>query len=382
VIGFLEPMGLVALAALLLPVLIHFVRRPEEQVVDFAALRWISQRTKPRRRLRLRERVLLVLRLLLIAALSAILASPYWRGHGHEGAAWVAVVPGVNPDAARAAVGAPDAQWHWLVPGFPALASVPKSPGSNPASLARELDVALPPATQLTLVVPATLTGMDAERLAPSHTVNWQVLPGIGPTPESSAAAALPPHLSLRADIGADREARVVRALVKSWDAGGIPVTLDVAGKNVPPAADTDWLFWLGGTLPAPIRDWARRGGTVLASGQPAGEGVPVIVDGSGQTIVTESAEGRGRLLLMGTAMTPEAQPSVGEPDFPRRLRAVLAGPAAPPDRASAVALAPGRGNGLPTGPRRPLDAALGLLAAGLFLLERLWATRPGRHAT
>ena len=40
-IALLAPIGLVALAALALPLLIHLVRRIELRTTEFAALRWI-----------------------------------------------------------------------------------------------------------------------------------------------------------------------------------------------------------------------------------------------------------------------------------------------------------------------------------------------------
>src|SRR5690606_7866263 len=48
----LLPAGLVALGALLVPVLIHLVRRMELRRTDFAALRWLGERARPRRRVR------------------------------------------------------------------------------------------------------------------------------------------------------------------------------------------------------------------------------------------------------------------------------------------------------------------------------------------
>ena len=65
--AFLLPGALAALAALILPIIIHIARRSEQHPTDFAALRWLSERPRPRSRLRLDEWPLLVLRLLLLA---------------------------------------------------------------------------------------------------------------------------------------------------------------------------------------------------------------------------------------------------------------------------------------------------------------------------
>src|SRR5205085_6822706 len=55
----LWPAGLAALAALAVPLLLHLRRAQDTQRVDFAALRWLSPRRRPRHRLRLREWLLL-----------------------------------------------------------------------------------------------------------------------------------------------------------------------------------------------------------------------------------------------------------------------------------------------------------------------------------
>ena len=59
-LGFLLPAGLLALASLLLPLLIHLARRPQHRVIDFAAMRWLVQGERPRRRLRFEDLPLLL----------------------------------------------------------------------------------------------------------------------------------------------------------------------------------------------------------------------------------------------------------------------------------------------------------------------------------
>ena len=51
-LAWLFPAGLAALASLLLPLLIHLARRDEQRLLDFAALRWLAARPRPRRRIR------------------------------------------------------------------------------------------------------------------------------------------------------------------------------------------------------------------------------------------------------------------------------------------------------------------------------------------
>src|SRR6187431_2425991 len=72
----LWPAGLLALVALAVPLLLHLRRATEARRVEFAALRWLSPRQRPRRRLRVREWLLLLLRLLLAALVALLFAGP------------------------------------------------------------------------------------------------------------------------------------------------------------------------------------------------------------------------------------------------------------------------------------------------------------------
>lgn len=50
--GLLFPAALAALAALIIPLILHIARKSEQLPTDFAALRWLRSRPKPRSRLR------------------------------------------------------------------------------------------------------------------------------------------------------------------------------------------------------------------------------------------------------------------------------------------------------------------------------------------
>src|SRR5690606_9148841 len=75
-LALLLPAALAALGALLLPLLVHLARRSEQRPTDFAALRWLRRKPRPRRRIRFDERWLLALRLLLLALIALWLARP------------------------------------------------------------------------------------------------------------------------------------------------------------------------------------------------------------------------------------------------------------------------------------------------------------------
>lgn len=214
----LLPAGLAALAALLLPLLIHLARRSEHRPTDFAALRWLRAMPRPRHRVRFDEWPLLLVRLLLLAAVALLLAEPAIR-ELQDARRRVALSPGVAVAAARQLGHAANAQWVWLAPGFPpvdadANADVPKTPvtpaGAAPpvSSLLRELDASLPPGAALSVIVPAQWGPLDAQRLQVSRQVRWQVLPGQSPI--AAPAAAAPLRLQAIADDrAADRKSVV-----------------------------------------------------------------------------------------------------------------------------------------------------------------------------
>src|SRR5690606_13386264 len=138
---WLFPAGLFALAALLLPLLIHLARRDQQQLIDFAALRWLSAKPRPRRRIRFDEWPLLLVRLLLLTLLAMLLARPALNGV-IDATPRVAVLPGLDLAKARAAVDAPQADWLWLAADFPRIDGDTAAPSINQpiASLLRELD--------------------------------------------------------------------------------------------------------------------------------------------------------------------------------------------------------------------------------------------------
>ncbi|HSR65933.1 MAG TPA: BatA domain-containing protein, partial [Xanthomonadaceae bacterium] len=150
--ALLFPLGLAALAALALPLLLHLARRSEARITGFAALRWLRADPRPRRKRRFDERMLMGARLLLLAAFALLLAMPVLRG-APDRTPWVVAAPGVPASAARAAAGSRRARLHWLAPGFPALDAPPPRDAAPLASLLRELDSTLPPGTPLTVLV-------------------------------------------------------------------------------------------------------------------------------------------------------------------------------------------------------------------------------------
>ena len=115
--ALLLPSALLALTALLLPLLIHLSRRSEQKPTDFAALRWISAQLRPRRKLVFQEIPLLLLRLLLLIALVVFLAKPVSMQSASP-KHWVVVAPGLDISAFKDLPSKQKSEWHWLSTGF------------------------------------------------------------------------------------------------------------------------------------------------------------------------------------------------------------------------------------------------------------------------
>lgn len=382
-LAWLAPMGLFALGALLLPILLHLARRTPQRRTEFAALRWLAARLRPRRRIRVEEPWLLLLRLLLLACVALLFAQPVWtRLEG--GQPRVLVHPALAADAARQAIDCPakDCEWHWLAPGFPALDEARPAALQPVASLLREADATLPTGTRLHVAVPSELEGVDAERPRLAREVDWKILPA----PLAAAArapASTPFRLAIRG--AADAPGRpYLRAAARAngW-------TLDEA-VDAAPAASVGAVFWLDATpAPTALLDWARKGGTLwmAAGASVAGSDAREAWRGArepwrdarGAAVAREAALGRGRLLQWQDALRPEPMPLLLEPAFARGLAETLQPPDANTQRAPAEALRPRTGGARYTPPPRPLDGGLVVLALALFAAERVLATRRSR---
>lgn len=392
----LLPVGLAALATLLVPLLLHLARRNEEREVTFAALRWLQSAAQPRRRRRFDEHLLLLLRLLLLAALALLLAEPVLYGQPDR-RPWVAVAPGV--DAAALPVAA-DTRRHWLAPGFPridpatAAAAMTSTADASLSSLLRELDAELPAGTPLTVVVPETLARADAERPRLSRQVIWEVAAAI-PAPASVPPAERTMQLMVRHGPDGTAALRYLRAAGSAWqshanDSEGATAPAADSPHPVQIAPSTQalddrqrHLVWLApGPLPQPVQDWIARGGIALLDAQvplPALDTAAVLWRDDSGPLVRGAHLGKGRVMRLERELLPTQMPLLLEPDFPMHLQALFAEPAPPPAHVAAQDHRPLTGMApYPEAPR-PLAPWLLVLAAALFLAERWVANGPRR---
>ena len=380
-LALLAPLGLAALAALAVPIVIHLVRRLELRTTEFAALRWISERIRPRRRLRFERPWLLLLRLALLALVAVLLARPVLTEPSTAQAARVLVAPGSDLSAARAAVSTLSTDWRWLAPGFPPIETPAPSSNVPVASLLREADAALPAGATLAVVVPEQLAGLDGERPVLAHAVDWHVVPGKMPA-DDAAPSNEKLDIAVRYAPSAAASSKYIEAAIAALNATG-PRTyaLDVAPQSAPIADSTHTLIWLGAEPSAAVTAWIEAGGTAIIDRQPRAAGAPVWRDAEGRAIARVTPSGRGRVIALAAALSPNDLPALLDADFPAHLRDLLEGAAPPPTRAPAEALHPRTGAaaaGTTTmlASTRPLDPWLALAIALLVLAERIVATR------
>jgi hypothetical protein len=382
--GLLAPAGLAALAAIIVPLVIHIARRNEDRPIDFAALRWLRQKPRPKSRLRFDERLLLASRILLLVLLALWLAGPVLSGTAGK-AAYVAVAPGANLAAAGRVSDEPVSEYrraHWLAPGFPALKETMPAGAAPFASLLRQLDADLPAGMPLVVVVPQVIDGADAERPRLSRPVDWRVVPGVAPSPRV-ATAPVPP-LSIRYDQSHAGGLRYLRAAAVAWQPAGRAPDLDVGDLDAPLPPATRKLVWLGaGSLPAAQLRWIENGGTALVGPDTPfpGDVARAVVwrDDLGRPLVEAAPMGGGRLMRFTRRLAPADMPVLLEADFPVQLRAVLNPPAATPRRVSAADYTPATGARHFDPAPRDLRPWLAVLIGVVLLLERWLATRRRR---
>lgn len=378
-VALLMPLGLTALAALLVPLLLHLNRRQEQKRTPFAALRWVRGPVRPRRRLRLEQWPLLLLRALIVVALAVLLAAPARRGESTAATDLVAVVPGVDPAQARNAFDASSADWRWLQPGFPPLTAEASTDGDETASLLRELDTELPAATRLHVIAPPILRGLDGGAIRLSRDVDWRIVNG-APAAPPTTPSPLPQRVSLRADADAPGASYLRAAIAAANRAGAERYRLTLDAADAPITDDTKVVFWLDGEPSAALQQWIAAGGTALVDAGPRDRGDVVARDAEGAPLLRAEPLGRGRLLRVAAPIAPATLPAVLDADFPVRLLSPLQPTAPPPDRANASAMRPIAGALRADPAPQPLDSALILCIALLVVAERAVSLRAARR--
>lgn len=370
-LSLLFPLGLLALASLLVPLLIHLARRHQYALLEFAALRWLRAKPRPRQRIRFDEWPLLLVRLLLLAALAVLLARPLLHGAAVPTPPWVVVAPGLSPPTLPEGV-----EGRWLSEGFPPLRDPPPATPQPLSSLLRELDQTLPKGTALTVYVPDPMPGLDGQRPRLSRTVQWRAVA----TPVAATAQNTAPQLRVAGIEEGSPALRVLDAVQRAWS--GQPLSAPLGADALP--AQGQLGVWLADApLPAAWQAWVEAGGRVLTvSARTApGAGMDVLLDTSGKTALVRHALGRGQVLRFTAPLSPDTLPILRDPAFPRRLLEQVH-PVPPPQVAPAAAHAPLAGADAPALQPRDLAEWLVMLIVLLFALERWMATAARRGAS
>lgn len=386
-ISLLLPSALLALGALLLPLLVHLVRQTDQTRIAFAAMRWLVARPQPRRRPRFSEWLLLLVRLLLLTLLALWLAQPVLLDRA-DARPWLVVHPAISL-ARLPPVASSDEQRRWLAPGFPSLEQPAPATSASIGSLLRELDASLPPDAPLRVVVPERFDATDAQRPRLVRAVTWIPIEG---TSSFNAIHTAPLRLQVAvvSDDAHRATLRYLHAAATAWASEAKPPApadeLDDIAATTPLPGTTTHLLWLStSAVPALHRQWVRNGGVVLlAQDSPTSdldwqEAEIAWRSHDGSPVALRLADGKGAWIRMLVPMEPQSLPELLEPDFPDALRTLLS-PAPVAMRTWATGYAPTQGE--PATYARmpePLGPWLALLIALLFGVERWLATAARR---
>ncbi len=358
--GFGWPPGLVALATLLVPILIHLARRRARRAVLVGTLRHLPHAAAPQRsRARIVEPWLLAVRMLILALLVLVVAKAFSR----------AAPPMTSPRSLLVLPARlPDDSLRRLLPAGDSLLGagleVHRLPMADLWSELAELDAGLPDGSSMAVATPLVLP-MAGARPALRSAITLHRFEGPHRTAEAKAPRTL--HVRIAEDastrIAARRHAAAFRAVAElrgdSLALGGAPVR-------------DGWIVWLPDSAPPPdVLADVRAGATLLRA---AADDSSTFAD---RSIEAEPA-GRGRILIV---------PAIGNPAvdaaFPELIARIWPDPAslAPVEptvrRISTGQLLPAPGSVPPhEAPRTSLGRILLGIAFALFLLERWLAHR------
>lgn len=423
----LAPAGLLALAALALPVLIHLFSRSKGRRVLVGNIDLYRQAKRQRvTELRPVQWWLLLLRLALLALAALLLAGLARSGLDSLDGDTAYLTPEWQARASandRQALADFD-HVHLLAPGYPdpALTGEPPPAGADPWSLLAERLATVRHGGEVHLFAGAEAAQFPARAPALDEPLNWHFLaaPAVAPQPVS-----LRVRIAHATDRGSDAEmlAAALEAAARhrniALDLARTPLVNDGANNGADEGAElarqdpgidlaNDVLVWLG-SGPAPT----GLAASLVLEDRPAGgfrqparattwpharwlaapaeaadsrnaEGFSTIWrTGDGSPLLQERNDGGQRHLVLRERLSPGPDALAGQPAFPDTLLRLLLGEAtwavatstAPADPTAAVARPAPAG----TQPHRPLAPWLALAMAVLFGLERWLAERPRR---
>lgn len=336
------PLGLLALLALAVPLLVH-LWRPPPRTVRVGSLRFLRDSTRPPvRHLRWREYLRLLLRLTLFSLLTLLLARPLWYRSLGAGTKWALRSPTAQLSAEAAeswrALLREGYEERWLAPGFPTSRPANASAPVDAWSLLAEADARLPENGALAVAAPTTLATLRSARPELSRPVRWIAAdsPVLERPPVPSPVRPL--RVILRAAADRAEDARVVEAALRALAASNT-VALEL-GET----AEPDWIVALGDVKLREVRARVLRdaetvspapAGTSFAGGRlrerhaPVFEGAVLERDSRGDAILTDLFIDGYRCLRLQTRFRPASMEATESSALPAWLGRILA----PPDR-------------------------------------------------
>lgn len=325
-VSFLSPLFLIGALAAVVPILLHLFHRQTDVVIDFPAVSMLTRApVQHHRRRRLRELILLALRVVALVLLAVSFARPYVAGAAAPASAPVTVIA-VDTSMSMSAPG------QFANARQAALRAVDSAPSSHAVALITFADSAT------AVVAPTTDRGSVRAAIAAA---------GAGPGGTRYRTA-----LASASEVVGTRDGRVVivtdlqQAGWEANDEGGLPDGVDVQVVPVAPP---------GGNLAVTFA--ARRDRAVIATVQNYGAGevrtdVQLLIDGKEVAraaaamapFAAADVDLRGSIGAAGAAQVVVADPSGYQPD---NVRYVALDPAPAVSIATLVADPAGATGGL-----------------------------------
>jgi hypothetical protein len=341
--GFAAPLGLLALLALAIPVLVH-LRRKSGRPIRIGTVRYLAgSAPRPRTGPRVTELLLLFLRLALLGFVSVALAEPFVAGESYS-----------RPRSITVTVDSATDLWTML----------------------RELDDTLPGGSSVALAIPARVTVSGAR---PSVATRVTIAPA---APTQAAAEAPVPTVRRLIVVAPTDRMEAVRHLRAAFGAvaalRGDSLEVSEPGPIAAESLQGAWVVWLAAGVSAD--SIAAAGASVLAEapdGTPPGLRIGrtdpgVFARRVGRGILYEVP---GRFDSGGSALGRGALPDLVAEIWPGADAAVRAA------RVTASQLQPARRSDRGRDRRAPLATPLLVAAAIIFVVERILSHRGAGHA-
>jgi len=272
-IKFFSPLGLLALFALVAPIIIHLLSRKPGKTVKVGSLQFLeAAESRQLRSLRLTDVPLLLLRAALLAMLALLLAQPIWKKSSRQAESktrgWVLIAPDIlrgTPDSPITqlvdSLAAAENVLHLLAPDFPAVQSLAEKivrdsdSTQNYWSLLRELDMQLSTDTPLWIFAPDRLAFFRGERPTLQRATHWFSVPVPLEKRDDRFTAPTDSTVALILyEANREEDAKYVRTALETvveFDRLSINIQSHLIRENIAASKNTKWIFWLT-TQPVP----------------------------------------------------------------------------------------------------------------------------------